>query len=88
MLGSGGLATEYTEADLSPVFRANGSTSPTDPKYVALAENGFADYRLRVGGLVERPMDFSLADLRARVFCVWVSDNLARIIELSQTPPD
>jgi DMSO/TMAO reductase YedYZ molybdopterin-dependent catalytic subunit len=65
LLGPDDLAREYTEADLSPKFRANGSTSPDDPDYVALAENGFAGWKLKVGGLVETPAEFSLADLRA-----------------------
>src|SRR5208337_3593643 len=38
---------------------------PDDPDYVAFRENGFLDWRLEVGGLVERPMKLSLADLRA-----------------------
>lgn len=58
------LAREYTEADLSPEFRANGTTEPTDPEYQRLAEDGFADWRLGVGGLVERPRSFSLAELK------------------------
>ena len=37
---------------------------PNNPTYRALAAGGFADYRLEVGGLVERPMAFSLADIR------------------------
>jgi DMSO/TMAO reductase YedYZ molybdopterin-dependent catalytic subunit len=65
LLGSSDLAREYTEADLSPVFKANGSTSPDDPAYRKMAENGFADFKLKVDGLVETPMAFSLADLRA-----------------------
>jgi DMSO/TMAO reductase YedYZ molybdopterin-dependent catalytic subunit len=65
LLGSNDLAPEYTQADLSPKFRANGSTSPDDPDYVALAENGFAEWKLKVDGLVETPAEFSLADLRA-----------------------
>jgi DMSO/TMAO reductase YedYZ molybdopterin-dependent catalytic subunit len=64
-LGSGDLAREYTEADLSPVFKANGSTSVDDFDYQILAENGFVDWRLQVGGLVDRPQQLSLADLRA-----------------------
>jgi DMSO/TMAO reductase YedYZ molybdopterin-dependent catalytic subunit len=59
------LAREFTEADLSPKFKANGSTNPDDPAYQAFATNGFADWKLKVGGLVENPMEFSLADLRA-----------------------
>jgi DMSO/TMAO reductase YedYZ molybdopterin-dependent catalytic subunit len=65
VLGSNDLAREYAEADLSPVFKANGSTSPDDPAYRRLAESGFADWKLKVDGLVELPMEFSLADLRA-----------------------
>ena len=59
------MAREFTEADLSRDFRANGSTDPDNPDYVALAANGFADWKLKVGGLVEAPAEFSLADLRA-----------------------
>ena len=65
LLTNNDLAKEFTEADLSPAFRANGSTSPDDPAYQAMAANGFADWRLKVGGLVQRPGEFSLAELRA-----------------------
>src|SRR5215471_10959159 len=58
------LAREYTEADLSPEFRANGTTEPSDPDYQRLAKNGFADWHLGIGGLVQRPRSFSLADLK------------------------
>ena len=59
------LAKEYTEKDLSPTFRSNGTSEPDDEDYLALAQNGFADWRLSVGGLVERPLELSLAELRA-----------------------
>ncbi len=65
VIGPNDLAPEYTEADLSPQFRANGSTSPDSPEYVALSANGFADWKLKVDGLVENPAEYSLADLRA-----------------------
>jgi DMSO/TMAO reductase YedYZ molybdopterin-dependent catalytic subunit len=58
-------APEFAEADISPAPRANGSTNPEELEYVTLAANNFADWRLKFGGLVERPADFSLADLRA-----------------------
>jgi DMSO/TMAO reductase YedYZ molybdopterin-dependent catalytic subunit len=58
------MAKEFTAADLSPVFPANGTINPADPAYQALAERGFADWALEVGGLVERPQSFPLADLR------------------------
>ena len=59
------LAREYTEADLSPAFRGNGTINPDSDEYQDLATNGFADWRLEVGGLVEQPLQLSLDDLRA-----------------------
>jgi DMSO/TMAO reductase YedYZ molybdopterin-dependent catalytic subunit len=59
------LAQEYSEADISPKFRANGSTDPDSPAYKKQAEAGFKDWRLDVGGLVDHPGQLSLADLRA-----------------------
>jgi len=64
LLSGGALAREFTEADLSPTFRANGTTSPEDETYAALARGGFADWRLEVGGLVDRPASLSLIDLK------------------------
>jgi len=59
------LAQEFTEADISADFRANGSTDPDDDAYQTFAQSGFKDWRLQVGGLVERPLQLSLGDLRA-----------------------
>jgi DMSO/TMAO reductase YedYZ molybdopterin-dependent catalytic subunit len=64
LLGAGSLAREYGEADISPVFRANGSTDPQDDAYLDLAEKDFADWRLKVDGLVEHELTLSLGDLR------------------------
>ena len=58
------MAKEFTEADLSPVFPPNGTDNPANPVYQALARDGFADWRLEVGGLVQHPAVFSLAELR------------------------
>jgi DMSO/TMAO reductase YedYZ molybdopterin-dependent catalytic subunit len=59
------LAREYGERDLSPRFRANGSTMPESPEYKRLLQGRFADYRLQVDGLVQRPLGLSLAELKA-----------------------
>ena len=59
------LAREYTRADISPMFKPNGSTEPDDPDYLNAADTHFADWRLKVGGLVETPLELSLTDLRA-----------------------
>jgi DMSO/TMAO reductase YedYZ molybdopterin-dependent catalytic subunit len=58
------LAREFQAKDISPVFKANGSLSPGDPVYRDMAAQGFADWRLKVDGLVARPMSLSLADLK------------------------
>lgn len=57
------LAPEFGGADLSPVFRSNGTRQPAGAEYAAMAANRFADWRLRVTGLVARPLALSLADL-------------------------
>ena len=59
------MAQEFTEDDLSPQFRSNGTAQPDSVEYHALAQNGFADWRMRVDGLVERPLQLSLDELRA-----------------------
>jgi len=59
------LAREYSEAEISRDFKANGSTDPDTAEYKALAANNFADWKLTVGGLVEAPLSLSLAELRA-----------------------
>jgi DMSO/TMAO reductase YedYZ molybdopterin-dependent catalytic subunit len=59
------LAQEFSEAALSPVFPPNGTVEPDEPDYVRHAASHFAHWQLEVGGLVERPASFSLAELRA-----------------------
>lgn len=58
------LAREFSEAELSKVFPANGSTDPTDPTYRALAAGGFQDWQLEIRGLVEHAGRYTLDDLR------------------------
>lgn len=59
------MAQEFTEADLSPFFRSNGTSLPPGEDYQALAKTGFAAWELEIGGLVDRPTKISLAELRA-----------------------
>lgn len=59
------LAREFSERDISRVFKANGTQDPNTPAYKALADAGFSTWRLRIDGLVERPQSLSLADLRS-----------------------
>ena len=56
LLGGGhSMAREFTAADLSPVFKVNGTHNPEGEEYAALLEGHFADWRLRVDGLVANP---------------------------------
>ena len=55
---------EFRREDISPFFWANGKV-PTCEEWKALAANDFKDYRLKVYGLVENPVELSLDDLRA-----------------------
>lgn len=59
------LAREFAPSDISPIFKINGSRLPKDAAYQAMAERGFADWRLVVHGMVTTPLRLSLADLEA-----------------------
>jgi len=58
------LAKEYTEADLSAVFPANGNTDPGTQDYDNMLRNNFADWEVTVDGLVSKPTVFSLAAIK------------------------
>jgi methionine sulfoxide reductase catalytic subunit len=55
---------EYSEKDISPYFWHNGQYPDSD-EYKALFDSNFADYRLKVHGLVENPVELDLTQLRA-----------------------
>lgn len=59
------LAREFSEREMSPSFRANGNVAPSDPAYFAHFDNGFAQWALRVDGLVRQPLALPLAALKA-----------------------
>ncbi|WP_267396294.1 MULTISPECIES: molybdopterin-dependent oxidoreductase [unclassified Sphingomonas] len=65
LMDRGALAPEFRPDQMSPIFRANGTHDPGTPAYAAMVANQFADYRLQVRGLVDRPLSLSLAQLAA-----------------------
>ena len=65
LAGRNALAREFSPSDISPYFRGNGTTDPTEADYKAHAAAGFAGWTLAVGGLVERPLQLSLEQIRA-----------------------
>ncbi len=94
---------EYTEKDISPYFWHNGQY-PDSEEYRALLEGNFVNYRLRINGLVENPVDLDLATLRAlphheqitQHFCIqgwsgiakWGGVSMQTIIDLVKPQPD
>jgi DMSO/TMAO reductase YedYZ molybdopterin-dependent catalytic subunit len=59
------LAREYTDADLSPIFRSNGTAMPGTPEYQQHLAANFANWRLAVDGLVARPLSIPIQTLRS-----------------------
>jgi DMSO/TMAO reductase YedYZ molybdopterin-dependent catalytic subunit len=104
LIPSQALAREYSEAEISRDFKANGSTGVDDPTYLAHAGNGFADWKLAVGGLVDEPLELSLTELKAmpsrtqitRHDCVegwscigkWKGVLLSALLERARLKPD
>jgi DMSO/TMAO reductase YedYZ molybdopterin-dependent catalytic subunit len=98
------MAQEFSAADISPQFRSNGTANPDSPEYQALAANHFADWRLKIDGLVQQPMQLSLKELRAmakrtqitRHDCVegwsaigqWTGVPLAAVLSLAVPRPE
>ncbi|MHA6688750.1 molybdopterin-binding protein [Mesorhizobium sp. A556] len=62
--GHDALAREYAETDISPTFRVNGTSRPDGEDYTRLLDGRFAAWRLKIDGLVDRPQELSLADLK------------------------
>ena len=59
------LAPEFSEAEMSPNFRVNGSSSVKDPEYRKFLSAGFAGWALHVDGLVHQPLQLTLDALKA-----------------------
>ncbi len=94
---------QYSEADISPYFWPNGKP-PTTDEWQALAANDFRDFRLKVFGLVDNPLELSLEEMKAlgpqsqitMHHCIqgwsgvaqWGGLSLAKLIELAQPQPE
>lgn len=55
---------EFRREDISPFLWANGKV-PTCEEWTTLAASNFENYRLKVFGLVEKPIEMSLNDLQS-----------------------
>jgi methionine sulfoxide reductase catalytic subunit len=93
----------YGEEDISPYFWHNGAY-PVSDEYKALFDGGFADYRLHIGGLVQKPVELDLEQLRAlphheqitQHFCIqgwsgvakWGGVAMGTILDLVEPMPE
>src|SRR5690606_22123074 len=64
LIGEQSLAREYSASEIRQGMKPNGSTEPSTPEYMFLRMRDFADYKLKITGLVERELEFSLDELR------------------------
>ena len=53
----------YQQKDISPYFWVNGKM-PSSEAWQKLAANDFKDYKLKISGMVENPVELSLHDLK------------------------
>ncbi|MEO5672242.1 MAG: molybdopterin-dependent oxidoreductase, partial [Ramlibacter sp.] len=104
MLGRRAMAQEFPPSAIAPKFRANGTTAPMGDSYAAMVANRFADWRLKVDGLVDKPLELSMAQLQAlpsrtqvtRHDCVegwscigqWKGVRLSHLLNLAQVQPE
>ncbi len=58
------LAREFNRSEISKIAPVNGNPPESDD-YQRLLSGSFADWRLTVGGLVARPVSFSLPELKS-----------------------
>ncbi|MGH8012045.1 MAG: molybdopterin-dependent oxidoreductase [Candidatus Binataceae bacterium] len=94
---------QFTEADISPHFWPNG-TMPSSDEFDALAQENFANYTLRIDGMVKNPRIFSFVELKSMPkqeqitahFCIqgwsgvakWGGVPMRHILELVEPEPE
>jgi DMSO/TMAO reductase YedYZ molybdopterin-dependent catalytic subunit len=103
LLAGGAMAREFKPSDISPRFKANGTLHPGGEDYARHVAQGFANWRLRIDGLVAHPMSLSVAELRrlparsqiTRHDCVegwsaiggWTGTPLALLLKAAEVRP-
>jgi sulfoxide reductase catalytic subunit YedY len=94
--------SNYQKKDISPYFWLNGKL-PESEEWRVLAQTDFKEYKLKIGGLVEQPVELSLTELKKMGLeqnitmhhCIqgwsgiaeWGGLPLAKIIELVKPLP-
>ena len=104
LLGDNWLAKEYRDSDIRQPQKPNGTSEPEDEDYKKLVSSSFSKYKLEVGGLVEKPLNLTLENLRAipsrtqitRHDCVegwsciakWTGAPLSKILNEAKPKPE
>lgn len=104
LIGTHGLAREYSVAAISSEFPINSFDTPSDALYTLLVRTRFRPFQLSVDGMVARPQKLSLAQLASlpqssqitRHDCVegwsaiaqWSGVALRDLLALAQPLPD
>lgn len=104
LIGAQTLVREYPPSEIRQGQRPNGSVNPSTAEYVALRDSGFAGYKLKITGMVEQPLEFSLDELRnmparsqiTRLDCVegwsciakWTGTPLGPILDMARVKPE
>jgi DMSO/TMAO reductase YedYZ molybdopterin-dependent catalytic subunit len=99
LLASRPLVRELSASQISATFPINGTHMPKGDDYKRLLDTEFRDWKLRVQGLVDRPLALSLAQLQAlpartqitmhncdegwSAIGQWTGVQLARVLALS-----
>lgn len=94
--------TDYKKEDITSYFWLNGKV-PESKKWKDMVKNNFTDYKLKIGGLVENPVELSLTALKemgkeqniTMHHCIqgwsgvaeWGGVSITKIIELVKPDP-
>lgn len=92
----------YTKADISPFFRVNGYPPKTD-EYEELKADNFKDWKLKIFGQIDNPIELSLEDMKemgkndqiTKHHCIqgwsgvaeWGGLHMQKIVELCKPQP-
>jgi DMSO/TMAO reductase YedYZ molybdopterin-dependent catalytic subunit len=104
LLAAQPLVREYTLTDISPDFPPNGTETPNGIGYFEMMISQFVNFRLKVDGLVRKPLSLSLAELKdlpARTQVTqhncdegwtaigqWTGVPLAHLLQLAELAPE
>src|ERR1700704_5635902 len=58
------LAREYQRSGIARNFKANGTVRPQTAEYQRLLMGEFSDWKLKIDGLVENPVELSLQEIK------------------------